>query len=398
VVTIRAGRTRIGRALVAATAFVALASAVASCGGDDAGSSGSASTGGAAVRTVEVKLTDGGCEPKALQVPAGPTTFHVTNGGSAGATEFEVLDGGKILGEVENVAPGIDRSFSITLKAGHYATKCTADDKQNGTLDVNAAAPTSTAAGNAASASKDSQQAVESYVRYVDDQATQLVAAVEPFVAAVKSGDQDQAKALFARGRYHYETVEPIAESFGDLDPAIDAREGDVPDAEWTGFHRIEKALWVDGNTSDMGPVADRLLTDVKDLKARVPSLSLEPAQIANGAVELLNEVSASKITGEEDRYSHTDLSDFAANVEGSKAAFQAVRPLLGSDDRQLATDIDQRFADVEASLGAHRDPASIANGYQLYTALSPDQTRKLSAAVDALAEPLSQVAAKVLQ
>ena len=42
-----------------------------------------------------------------------------------------------------------------------------------------------------------------------------------------------------------YERVEPVAESFGDLDPRIDARANDVPKSKWTGFHPIERRLWV---------------------------------------------------------------------------------------------------------------------------------------------------------
>ncbi len=141
----------------------------------------------------------------------------------------------------------------------------------------------------------------------------------------MKAGDIETAKQKFAAARAHYESIEPIAESFGDLDPAIDAREGDVPDDEWGGFHRIEKALWVDNDVADMGPVADKLAADIQQLRTQIDTVQLEPAQIANGAVELLNEMSTSKITGEEDRYSHTDLSDFAANLAGSKAAFEAL-------------------------------------------------------------------------
>ena len=75
-----------------------------------------------------------------------------------------------------------------------------------------------------------------------------------------------------------------------------------------------------------MGPVAERLQADATALRKKVATLKIEPARIANGAVSLLDEVSVSKITGEEDRYSHTDLSDFAANVAGAKVAFESVR------------------------------------------------------------------------
>jgi iron uptake system EfeUOB component EfeO/EfeM len=240
---------------------------------------------------------------------------------------------------------------------------------------------------------------VSAYVDYVKSEVDELKAAAGPFAAAVKAGDGATARSLFAAARYHYETIEPIAESFGDLDPAIDAREGDVPAEQWGGFHRIEKALWTaGGDLAGMGPVADKLVADIGRLESNVADVKLEPAQVANGAVELLNEVSTSKITGEEDRYSHTDLSDFAANLAGAKAAYDALRPLLsGGDASALAANIDSRFSAVSTALHEHRGSEATGNGYALYDTLTPTDTRGLSSTLDALAEPLSQVAAAVL-
>ena len=126
-----------------------------------------------------------------------------------------------------------------------------------------------------------------------------------------------------------YERVEPVAESFGDLDPRIDARANDVPKSQWTGFHPIERKLWVQRTTKGTAALADGLVADSRKLQRLVRTVKLEPAQVGNGANELLGEVSKSKITGEEERYSHLDLLDFQANVEGARAAFDAIRPAL---------------------------------------------------------------------
>ena len=141
-----------------------------------------------------------------------------------------------------------------------------------------------------------------------------------------------------------------MAESFGDLDPRIDARENDVPKSEWGGFHRIEKALWEEGTAKGMAPVAEQLRSRRRRTGAKVKTVDLQAVQIANGANELLGEVSASKITGEEERYSHIDLVDFKANVEGSEAAFEAVEPLLSEKDPKLAKEIEADFAKVYAT------------------------------------------------
>lgn len=365
--------------------------AATACSGDDDTSTGGDKTSTDA-ETIEVTLTDAGCEPQEIETKAGPHTFEVTNEGSAAVTEWEVLKGDRILGEVENIIPNDTRSFSLTLKAGDYKTYCPGgSDNEGGTLKVTKAA----AGGSGDSVTRD--QAVTDYVTYVKAEADQLIADVGPFAAAVKAGDVAKAQQLFAGAREHYETIEPIAESFGDLDPAIDAREGDVPAAEWGGFHRIEKALWVDKKATGLGPMADQLVADVKDLRTKIDTVELEPATIANGAVELLNEMSTSKITGEEDRYSHTDLSDFAANLAGSKAAFEAVQALLPDKQAELRDDINSRFDDVQAALDKHKGDDPAGNGYVLYDKLTAADTRTVSTTLDALAEPLSQLASKVL-
>lgn len=346
------------------------------------------------VQVVEVALSDVGCEPNSMSAKAGATTFAVSNEGSSGVTEFELMteDKGRVLGEAENVGPGLESSFSLNLDAGSYTTYCPGGSKEYGTLEV-AEADTGQTGDPAAQ-----QAAVATYLTYVQQQADEGVVRAQQFADAVNAGDVARAQSLFAWAREPYEAIEPIAESFGDLDPLIDAREGDVPPETWTGFHRIEQALWVDQSTAGMGPIADQLVTDMTTLRDSIPTVELEPAQIANGAVELLNEVSASKITGEEDRYSHTDLADFDANVAGAKAAFDSVVPLLAGDEAELVTTINDRFTALDAALAVYAVPGGPANGYVLYTDLTTAQTAELSAAVDALAEPLSRVAALVLQ
>jgi iron uptake system component EfeO len=212
-------------------------------------------------------------------------------------------------------------------------------------------------------------------------------------VAAVESGEVDEAKTLYAAARIPYERIEPVAEAFGDLDPRIDARANDVPPNEFGGFHRIEKALWTEDTTDGMKPVATELLADLEELQQKVRNVDLQGVQIANGANELLGEVSASKITGEEERYSHIDLVDFAANVEGAEAAFEAVEPLLREKSPKLAKEIEAGFEDVYASLEPYRRGA----GFVPYTQLSKADTRKLAQEIDALAEELSRVPAQIV-
>ena len=231
-------------------------------------------------------------------------------------------------------------------------------------------------------------RAARDYQDYVDGQSELLVDRTEEFVAAVKAGDVAEAKKLYAPSRVPWERVEPIAEKFGTLDPEVDAREGDVPDKQWTGFHRIEQALWVENTTEGQDEYADELMSDVERLERKVDDVKLQASDPVFGAVELLNEVSATKITGEEERYSHTDLYDIAANVEGAKVAFDFVKPVVKSQNPELVTEIEARFEDVEQEI----EPYRRGDGWVSYEKVDEGQRRELSQKIDALAEPLSRV------
>jgi iron uptake system EfeUOB component EfeO/EfeM len=374
------------RATVAGGAVVAapVVLLVGTLGGGENTSSAFASAGNA--KTVNVSISDAGCEPANLKLASGPTIFVVTNKGSTKVSEYEVLKGNRALAEVENVTSGLTGRFSLTLQPGTYTLRCTGGSNEDASLTVTGAR------ANAALA-PELQRGVDGYRTFLERETASLVTGVEKLRDALATGNVAAARRAYATARVPYERVEPVAESFGDLDPRIDARANDVPKSKWTGFHPIERKLWVLNTTKGTAKLADGLVTDSRRLQSLVRTVKLEPAQVGNGANELLGEVSKSKITGEEERYSHIDLLDFDANVDGARAAFDAIRPALAGKDPDLVAEIERRFGLVDAALRPHET----ANGFVPYTALAKPQVRRLSEVIDALAEPLSQAPAKAL-
>ncbi|TVY04355.1 iron uptake system protein EfeO [Cohnella terricola] len=233
-------------------------------------------------------------------------------------------------------------------------------------------------------------KAVANYKLYVEEQAEQLAIQTKVFVEAVKAGDFEKAKLEYVKARVFFENIEPIAESFGDLDPRIDARLADVEDeSEWTGFHRIEKALWLDKSLVGMDQYADQLVKDTEELRDKIKSIELEPTAMVAGAMELLNEAAISKITGEEEIYSHTDLVDFAANVDGSKNVYLAIIPALNEKNPGLADQLDKQFQLLEQTLSKHQ-----TNGlFVTYDKLTTEQIREISDQISQLSNLMSQTA-----
>ncbi|MET7422105.1 iron uptake system protein EfeO [Dactylosporangium sp. NPDC005555] len=370
-------------AFVAAGAVVALGLTPGGCGGGSA-------PGAPADGAIAVTATDTGCELSTDHTPSGRRTFAVSNNGSK-ITEFYVYGtGDRIVGEVENVAPGVRRELHVDLAPGTYTVAC-----KPGMVGAGIRGPLTVTGSAAPQATDDAAltAAAAGYRRYVLSQADAFVEQTGGFVAAVKAGDRALAQARFPVARTYYERIETVAETFGDLDPGIDARDGDLdPGVEWTGYHRIERQLWSGGDLAEVAPVADRLLADVRQLRQRLDGVTLTALELANGAKSLLDEVATKKVTGEEDRYSHTDLWDFAANVDGCRAAIAALRPVLDARRPDLGPLLDARFAAVDAELAKYRQ----GDGYVAYTTLQPNQVQLLSGTVNALGEQVSAVPAAI--
>jgi iron uptake system component EfeO len=239
-------------------------------------------------------------------------------------------------------------------------------------------------------------RATASYAAYVSHEAAVLLHGTRQFAGALSRGETAAAKALFGPVRRHYEAIEPVSESFGELDPDIDARINEVASvSEWVGFHRIEQILWTKNTTRGTSTLGIKLVAAVKELNRRIAKLTFTAPQMANGAVSLLNEVANSKITGEEDRYSHTDLSDFQGNLEGARIAFEKLRPALAAGgNAAIAKEIAARFQTVQKGLNAYRRHTPL--GFAYYGALTAHDRLRFAQQVDALAEPLSKVAALV--
>jgi iron uptake system component EfeO len=345
---------------------------------------------------IKVTSSNDACELSTTTAGSGTLTFKVENTGSK-VTEFYLYaeDGKRIVGEVENIGPGLTRDLVVTASPGTYVTAC----KPGMAGDGIRADFTVTDSGKASSASEAEQanldRATAGYADYVKHEAEELLEETTAFVTAYKAGDDDRARALYPTARTHWERIEPVAESFGDLDPKMDLREADLEEGQhWTGWHRLEKDLWPPAKgysaltAAERVTYADDLIDNTQDLHERVQTTTYDVTQLGNGSKELMDEVATGKVTGEEETWSHTDLYDFQANVDGAKAAFELLEPILESKDAELEEQVDERFDDLQALLDDYRQ----GDGFVSYDTVTEAQRKELSDAVNALAEPLSKI------
>ncbi|NEB05133.1 iron uptake system protein EfeO [Streptomyces sp. SID13726] len=370
--------------LVTATAVAAL-TAVTGC--TEKGSSGDSD------RVIDVTATDSKCEVSKKEFPAGHVELAIENKGSKVTEVYVLFPDDRIVTERENIGPGTKQKVTAEVKAGDYTIAC----KPGMTGDGIRQAVKATG-GTVAKRDPRLDAAVASYRKYAQEQADATIPKVQTFADAIKAGDLDAAKKAYAPSRVGWERTEPIAESFGDIDPKTDTRaDGLEKGQKWTGWHVLEKALWQDKKIgAEQKTLADQLVTDLKDWQKRVGKADITPTSMANGAKELLDEVATGKVTGEEDRYSHTDLSDFKANVDGAQQAYELLKPVAKENDAALVTELDKQFAALNTLLDQYRSDKT-SDGFVSYDTVGEADRKKLSDGVNALAEPLSKLAAAVV-
>lgn len=337
---------------------------------------------------IDVQLTATGCDPMSFTAAAGAVKFNLTNATSQRA-EFEVVSDPPGFLDEKFVEPSATRAVGMALTAGNYKVFCTNATLPAASLVVSGDA---TVSGNYDPARMAS--AIADYKAYALGEAAALSTANKKFTDAVRAGDLATAKSLYAPVRVHWERIEPIAELFPDSDGAIDARVDDFPggvtDPTFTGYHRLEYGLFEIGSTERLTPIADQLDSDLDVLIASLETLEIQPQVMVNGPGALIEETSQSKITGEEERYSHTDLVTFWANVEGSRKIVELIEPMVRRNDAALVDTIYGAFDSISSTMEKYRstDPGGFV-GYEKLTDADKDTLKTVLAQ---LAEDLSKL------
>ncbi|WPN32962.1 iron uptake system protein EfeO [Pseudomonas sp. P5_109] len=340
---------------------------------------------------VVVTIHPHSCEPNALTVPAGRASFRIVNR-SDRAVEWEILDGVLVIEERENIAPGLSQVINANLLPGDYSITCGLLSNPRGTLHV-----TPTAASEAAASARPSMVAfvgpLSEFRVYLSRQGSALIKAVTALQQAIESGDLSQAQALYVPARAAYQRVAPAAQRLAELDNAINARadyfEQREQDPSFTGFHRIEYAVFQQRSLVGLAPIAQRLLTDVTTLKQQLLAQSLPPEQLVSIMVRNLNDIADVRASsGEEERYSHSDLNGFAANLDAARKAVDLLRPLLSKSAAGLLPKIDSALNVFDAELNGFK----VGDGYASYDSVSAEQRKRIADKAKALAAALDGI------
>jgi len=330
------------------------------------------------------------CEPNALTVPAGKNAFRIVNS-SERAVEWEILDGVLVIEERENIAPGLSQVINANLQPGDYAITCGLLSNPRGTLHV-----TPTAESEANAKARPSMVAfigpLSEYRVYLSLQGSALIKAVTALQQAIEAGDLSAAQAAYVPARAAYQRIAPAAQRLAELDNAINARadyyEKREQDAAFSGFHRIEYGLFDQHSVEGMNPIAQRLQTDVTSLKQQLLAQNMAPEQLAAIVVRNMRSLAEIRSNGEEERYSHSDLNGFAANLEGTRKVIDLLRPLLSKSSGPLLEKIDAASAGLDTELNGLKTDS----GYRPYDQVDAVQRKLIADKAKTLADALDGI------
>lgn len=342
----------------------------------------------AAGDAVTVTLREGACDPSALTVPAGQSTFRIINTTDR-AVEWEILDGVMVVEERENIAPGIAQTLRARLKAGQYAITCGLLGNPQGLLTV-------TPSANAETVAKPSLVAfigpLAEYQVYLTVQGDALVKGAVALDAAIRAGDLDQARALYAPARLPYARIEPLVSRFADLDNALDPvaayLEKREDDPGFIGFHRIEYGLFAKSSLEGLQPISARLVADATALKDRLRAARLGPEDMGLGAARSVTALAETRVPGGENLYAKTDLADFEAEMAGIRKIVTLLSPVAASAGAAELRDVEGKLSAVDGDLAALRSES----GFPLYDTVAAESRSTLAADLVALKEALDRM------
>ncbi|GAB2970534.1 EfeM/EfeO family lipoprotein [Amycolatopsis acidiphila] len=353
----------------------------------------SAAAGGEPVITVSrSSCGEGWTDPR-----PGAQTFQLHNTDAITA-EVDLIDPatGTVFGEVEGIGSGTTRTMQVELGNGSYAFRCALEETDPIT------GPSATVTGGTERSGpavvpvtrNDLLGPLRDYKTYVGTGLDSLIADTDALQNTVHAQDRAGAERAWLTAHLAYERLGAAYDAFGDSDGAIngtaDGLPGGTTDPGFTGFHRLENGLWHNEDMPALAAVADRLDADVHTLRDGFDDLQVDPNDLGLRAHEIMENTLQFELTGRADYGSGTGLATALANLDGTRAVLNVLRPLLTPRLPQLS-DVDNWIDRTDRALRAAQRPDGSWTPVML---LTREQHEKIDGDVSGLVERLAPVAA----
>jgi high-affinity iron transporter len=308
----------------------------------------------------QVTITGSTCAPDFRPLSAGQQEFTVLNkSGRSGEIYLVRTTDGGVIGELEGLGPGTQRTMPADLPAGEYAWRCV----MSGAPEQRSATVAATGNGGAAPpvvlpvSEQDLAGPLKQYQDYVAPQLGTMAGQVDTLRGALAAGDLNAAKADWLPTQLTWERVGAAYDSFGDLADAVDGQPDGLPqgvdDKDFTGLRRIEYGLWHGQSAATLTPIADQLGQDLATLRQKLPTITADPADLPIRAHEILEDALRDKISGMSDQGAGSGYQETLADVDGTRVVLDELAPLITQRRPQLVATAKTELNTLDQALQA---------------------------------------------
>jgi high-affinity iron transporter len=305
-----------------------------------------------------------------------------------------------VFAEIPTLGPGVVRPVRVTMEPGVYAWRCVSFD---GSItvspmervqgpEVGDPSPTFTPV-----APEELSAAAITYRDSAERGLRVLVVATDSLAAAARSGNRPLTRTDWLRAHLDYERLGAVYDAFGVFNGEINGRAdglvGGVNSPKFTGFLRLEYALWHHQSRATVTAVADSLDRNVHALVEAFPQQPLLITDVPLRAHEIMENALQFELTGDTDEGSHTNLATVRANVDGDRTVLAALRPLLVARDPGLLATAEAQLTTLAGLLDTYRRPDGVWTPVESLSLLQHEQ---LDADTDAALATLAQMPAQL--
>jgi iron uptake system component EfeO len=343
-----------------------------------------------------ISVSSGGCGTSWQLAAPGWHTFQIYNAATVNADVDLVNPGnGAIYAEVEALGPGTTSPMRLNVGSGSYAFRCLFEDSDSLT------GPTVVVGGHARGTPailpvtrNDLFGPAKVYHDWVATGLNTLAGQAGALAADVRAGNLGAAKTAWLTAHLSYERLGAAYDAFGDFDGQINGRPdslaGGVHSPDWTGFYRLEYGLWHGQSADRLTGVANRLVADVRGLRASWPDQEIDLIDMGLRTHEILENALQFQLTGHDDYGSGTTLATIQANIDGTRELLTVLRPLLAPRYAGLPA-VYSWLDRLQSLIEKERKP----NGQWIsVSALSTSQRQQIDAACSQALEELAPIAA----
>lgn len=224
----------------------------------------------------------------------------------------------------------------------------------------------------------------DQYKAFVAGQMDDFVKDTDLLASLVKEGKLEEAQKLYPLVTMYYERMQPIVPEFEDLDEKINASLEKGKESEGSGFARLAFGLFNEKKTVGYEEVAEKLATDVKELKTQLSTIDVTQNNVLALTVEMFDRFANERLTNGSDANNEV----YAAKAQ-TEVAEEIVKIFMSRTTPESAAKATERIGALNETIAYYEVGKEDYVNYSFFTS---KQKEELTTAINNVKDALQQM------